>query len=59
MVAELVLRQFVQAEWKVHFPVRYVLTIVAVALVAVMSVALVAPLLIDWSAQRGETRGAA
>jgi AsmA-like C-terminal region/AsmA family len=34
--------------------VRYVLTIVAVALVAVMSVALVAPFLIDWSAQRGE-----
>ena len=33
---------------------RYVLTIVAVALVAVMSVALVAPYLIDWSAQRGE-----
>src|ERR1700734_536717 len=37
-----------------HFPVRYVLTIIAVALVAVMSVALVAPYLIDWSAQRGE-----
>ena len=37
-----------------HFPVRYVLTIVAVALVALMSVALVAPYLIDWSAQRGE-----
>src|ERR1700732_1593614 len=37
-----------------HFPVRYVLTIVAVALVAVMSVALIAPYLIDWSAQRGE-----
>jgi uncharacterized protein involved in outer membrane biogenesis len=34
--------------------VRYVLTIVAVALVAVMSVALVAPYLIDWSTQRGE-----
>jgi hypothetical protein len=34
--------------------VRYVLTIVAVALVAVMCVALVAPFLIDWSAQRGE-----
>jgi uncharacterized protein involved in outer membrane biogenesis len=34
--------------------VRYVLTIVAVALVAVMSVALIAPYLIDWSAQRGE-----
>ena len=33
---------------------RTVLTIVAVALVAVMSVALVAPYLIDWSAQRGE-----
>ncbi|MGB7976772.1 MAG: AsmA family protein [Roseiarcus sp.] len=33
---------------------RYVLTIVAVALVAVMSVALIAPYLIDWSAQRGE-----
>ena len=33
---------------------RYVLTIVAVALVAVMCVALVAPFLIDWSAQRGE-----
>ena len=33
---------------------RYVLTIVAVALVAVMSVALVAPYLIDWSTQRGE-----
>ena len=33
---------------------RYVLTIIAVALVAVMSVALVAPYLIDWSAQRGE-----
>jgi AsmA-like C-terminal region/AsmA family len=34
--------------------VRTVLTIVAVALVALMSVALVAPYLIDWSAQRGE-----
>jgi uncharacterized protein involved in outer membrane biogenesis len=34
--------------------VRYVLTIIAVALVAVMSVALVAPYLIDWSAERGE-----
>ncbi|HEY6733567.1 MAG TPA: AsmA family protein [Roseiarcus sp.] len=33
---------------------RYVLTIVAVALVAVMSVALIVPYLIDWSAQRGE-----
>ncbi len=32
---------------------RTVLTIFAVALVAVMSVALVAPYLIDWSAQRG------
>ncbi len=32
---------------------RTVLTIIAVALVAVMSVALVAPYLIDWSAQRG------
>jgi AsmA family/AsmA-like C-terminal region len=34
--------------------VRTVLTIIAVALVAVMSVALIAPYLIDWSAQRGE-----
>jgi AsmA family len=34
--------------------VRTVLTIIAVALVAVMSVALVAPYLIDWSAQRDE-----
>jgi AsmA family/AsmA-like C-terminal region len=34
--------------------VRYVLTIVAVALVAVMSIALIAPYLIDWSTQRGE-----
>ena len=33
---------------------RYVLTIIAVALVAVMSVALVAPYLVDWSAERGE-----
>ncbi|MBV9908563.1 MAG: hypothetical protein JOY52_13495, partial [Hyphomicrobiales bacterium] len=33
---------------------RTLLTIVAVALVAVMSVALVAPYLIDWSSQRGE-----
>ena len=33
---------------------RTILTIVAVVLVAVMSVALVAPYLIDWSAQRGE-----
>ena len=33
---------------------RTVLTIVAVALVAVMSVALIAPYLIDWSAQRAE-----
>jgi hypothetical protein len=33
--------------------VRNVLTIIAVALVAVMAVALVAPYLIDWSAQRG------
>ncbi len=33
---------------------RTVLTIVAVALVAVMSVALVAPYFIDWSSQRGE-----
>src|SRR5258708_28038831 len=37
----------------IHFPVRNVLTIIAVALVAVMAVALVAPYLIDWSAQRG------
>jgi AsmA family len=34
--------------------VRTVLTIIAVALVAAMSVALVAPYLIDWSAQRDE-----
>jgi hypothetical protein len=34
--------------------VRNVLTIVAVALVAVMSVALVAPMLVDWSAHRAE-----
>jgi uncharacterized protein involved in outer membrane biogenesis len=34
--------------------VRYVLTIIAVALVAVMSVALIAPYLIDWSAERSE-----
>ncbi len=34
--------------------VRYVLTIIAVALVAVMSAALVTPLLIDWSAHRAE-----
>jgi AsmA family/AsmA-like C-terminal region len=34
--------------------VRYVLTIVAVALVAAMSVALIAPYLIDWSTQRAE-----
>jgi AsmA-like C-terminal region len=33
--------------------VRTILTIVAVALVAVMSIALVAPYLIDWSTQRG------
>ena len=33
---------------------RNVLTIIAVALVALMSVALVAPYLIDWSAQRAE-----
>ena len=33
---------------------RTILTIVAVALVAVMSIALVAPYLIDWSTQRGE-----
>ncbi|HTZ67245.1 MAG TPA: hypothetical protein VMB83_07220 [Roseiarcus sp.] len=33
---------------------RTILTIIAVALVAVMSVALVAPYLIDWSAERGE-----
>ena len=33
---------------------RTVLTIIAVALVAAMSVALVAPYFIDWSAQRGE-----
>ena len=33
---------------------RYVLTIIAVALVAVMSAALVTPLLIDWSAHRAE-----
>ena len=33
---------------------RYVLTIIAVALVAMMSIALVAPYLIDWSAQRSE-----
>ena len=37
-----------------RFPVRYVLTIIAVALVAVMSAALVAPMLIDWSAHRAE-----
>jgi AsmA family len=34
--------------------VRTVLTIVAVALVALMGVALVAPYLVDWSSQRGE-----
>jgi AsmA-like C-terminal region len=34
--------------------VRTVLTIVAVALVAMMSVVLIAPYLIDWSSQRGE-----
>src|SRR5208282_6260512 len=34
--------------------VRYVLTIIAVALVAVMSAALVTPLLVDWSAHRAE-----
>jgi hypothetical protein len=34
--------------------VRNVLTIIAVALVAVMSAALVAPMLIDWSAHRAE-----
>jgi hypothetical protein len=34
--------------------VRNVLTIIAVALVAVMSMALVAPMLIDWSAHRAE-----
>ena len=33
---------------------RNVLTIIAVALVAVMSVALVAPMLVDWSAHRAE-----
>ncbi|HSV00203.1 MAG TPA: AsmA family protein [Roseiarcus sp.] len=33
---------------------RTVLTLVAVALVAVMSIALVTPYLIDWSSQRGE-----
>ena len=33
---------------------RYVLTIIAVTLVAVMSAALVAPMLIDWSAHRAE-----
>ena len=33
---------------------RYVLTIIAIALVAAMSVALVAPYFIDWSAQRAE-----
>src|SRR5262249_23289177 len=49
----IVARQFVEAEWK-SLKVRYVLTIVALALVAVMSVALVAPYLIDWTAQRSE-----
>ena len=33
---------------------RHVLTIIAVALVAAMSVALIAPVFIDWSAQRSE-----
>ena len=33
---------------------RTILTIIAVALVAVMSIALVAPYFIDWSSQRGE-----
>ena len=33
---------------------RIVLTIVAVALVAILSTALVAPLLVDWSAHRSE-----
>ena len=33
---------------------RNVLTIIAVVLVAVMSAALVAPMLIDWSAHRAE-----
>ena len=33
---------------------RHVLTIIAVALVVVMSAALVTPLLVDWSAHRAE-----
>ena len=36
------------------FPVRYVLTIIAVVLVAALTTALVAPLFVDWSAHRAE-----
>jgi hypothetical protein len=37
--------------------VRIVLTIVAVALVAILSIALIAPLFVDWSAHRAEIEG--
>ena len=36
---------------------RIVLTIVAVALVAILSIALIAPLFVDWSAHRAEIEG--
>ena len=53
MVAQPLPRQLVERSGN-SFPVRYVLTIIAVALVAVMSAALVAPMLIDWSAHRAQ-----
>src|SRR5260370_9515956 len=37
-----------------RFTVRYVLTIAAVALVAALAIALVAPLFVDWTAHRAE-----
>ena len=42
-----------KAKWRA-FPLRFFLTIIAVALVALLTAALVAPLFIDWSAHRAE-----
>src|SRR5271165_2735132 len=45
--------RLLKAKWRA-FPLRFFLTIIAVALVALLTAALVAPLFIDWSAHRAE-----
>src|SRR5271166_4462304 len=46
-------RGSLKAKWRA-FPLRFFLTILAVALVALLTAALIAPLFIDWSAHRAE-----